>query len=260
MFARIFLAGIFFLLHFSGPGIPSFACIDYSVGNPVLGNLKSEHRILCFMARDGVLFYLEEYPRRFRIIDFSDPSSPTELGATYLTSYPYLGVLHGDLALLCDDRKFLVLDISDLQHPVQVGEISLPENPRWFSVHGDLVFLPDNWQHFFVLDISDPAQPVILSDLPVDGYAEIAAVYWPYVLLFCRSGPNKIHVVDVSDPSQPLIVHTMDFPWSAVRIHILGQFALVTTRSNGITVLDLNDPIQPEIIGGISGFGGCLTP
>ncbi len=70
----------------------------------------------------------------------------------------------------------------------------------------DVLYLADQRTGLQILDVSDPAAPVLLGRLQSLGGIERVAVDDGRV--FCACVDSTLHVVDVSDPATPLALGT----------------------------------------------------
>ena len=114
-----------------------------------------------------------------RIVDVSDAVSPTEVGA-YDTPGDARRAFVGDsIAYVADGEAGLrLLDVSDPANPVELGHADPPTGATTDAVYvaGDRAYVgssagewPDIEGWFQMLDVSDPANPVVLDTFAVDG-------------------------------------------------------------------------------------------
>ena len=52
-------------------------------------------------------------------------------------------------------------------------------------------------------------------------------------------------IVDISDPRQPRVVQNYKTPSIATDVYVAGHLALVTSRTHGVWVIDVSNPLQP---------------
>lgn len=97
----------------------------------------------------------------------------------------------------------------------------------------------------FVLDVSDPAKPSLVAELPLKDPAGMALAG---SLLYVVTYGGKFLVVDVSDPAAPEVVSNLsgfENPWKVV---VSGSLAYVADNADGVAVVDLSAPADPVLL------------
>lgn len=180
--------------------------------------------------------------------------------------------LSENVAVVVGDQSFQVVDLSDPMYPAPVGH-------RWWpashvAVSGSLAFtnvLRRGAERLRVVDLSDPSNPVILSDLSifdadggeaifvedleVDGHVVIVmAQTKPYVCdMFgeWREGERALITIDVTDPAAPRLLGSVNLGcWSNISLTVTGPFAYTVDPSPYHTlmrIVDLTQPSAPRI-------------
>jgi len=106
-----------------------------------------------------------------------------------------------------------------------------------------------------IIDITDPANPTIISslyttgDIPSDAHGIFVSGNYAYL-----AGDSGLRIIDVTNPSNPTIVGFLDTPGYAMEVYVLGNYAYVADGSSGLQVIDISNPSNPVII------GSCDTP
>ena len=107
-----------------------------------------------------------------RVIDISDPASPTEAGFLDTPGYALGVAVTGSLALVADLNEGLrVIDISDPTNPQEVGSADTPGSAYGVAVIGDLALVADGGSGLRLIDISDPTSPQEVGFFGTPGYA-----------------------------------------------------------------------------------------
>ena len=161
------------------------------------------------------------------ILDIADPAEPTEIGRyTYdLVGVPSepLAVPHGqkDLVIVSDGSWMAgryghlhIINISDLSNIREISTFKIPESDQptssgyWplclqLEVQGDMVYSTWVSGGMYVVDISDPSQPVEVAHFVLTGYDQhmlgvypkgdliLAAQIWEAGLYILRLTPEK---------------------------------------------------------------------
>ncbi len=163
--------------------------------------------------------------------------------------YAYVGV----------GPRLIVVDVSNPALPRPVGQSRpLSANVRRVVADGLYAFVAAAEGTLTVLDLSNPADPVIVASLHTPGSPQDLARASAYLYLAERPrAPGNqqesggLLVIDVSDPKNPVEVGTFYQGKSVSAVAVSGQLGLVaTTTPSGsepfLRILDLRDPARPE--------------
>ena len=199
--------------------------------------------------------YLASGSGGFRIVDFTDPSSPMILGH-WPAGY---GVYRLDVADSIvyigeyQDLGFRILDIADPSSPTLRGSVktsavvTLAED---VLASGTLAF-SSHELGLRIIDVHDPDAPALLGhydepgacmDVDVaDGKAYIAW-YPDYDLGHC--GNVSLGIIDVGNPRLPRMMGALESIRGAWRVAVSGNVAYLGTF-NGLHIVDVTDPTSP---------------
>jgi len=157
---------------------------------------------------------------------------------------PEAVVLSGHRAYLPSDYGGVrIQDIGDPAAPVEVGFISTPVENHEPAVAGNYVYTFGSGC-FMVVDVNDPAQPVVTGECPAEFYGNLT-VDGDVVYACCS---RELCVFDVSAPAAPVLAATLDLPHELQESALCGDFLLVANGRDGLTVVDVANPVQPEIV------------
>lgn len=113
-----------------------------------------------------------------------------------------------------------------------------------------------------ILDVSDPAAPVVVSQTFIQGSAYSVAVAgsYAYVVLF----DVGLQIVKIDDPTDPVLLGRYEVPnpshmWG---VAVAGHYAYLATQFLGLQILDVADPSAPALVGSTTnpsgGYGVAL--
>ncbi|MDP7031843.1 MAG: FlgD immunoglobulin-like domain containing protein [Gemmatimonadota bacterium] len=205
-------------------------------------------------------------------VDVSNPDTPVA-GGVLFTGGEAVGVdANGDLAVVADLTAGLVtLDISTVGAPVISG--THPGSDLMFDVSlaGDRAYVASYGAGMRVYDLTDPFAPVCVDSLDTQGRSYGVAVGTDHVFVADHSaglasiqvsGPgsldqaaNRGQSVVIATPSggrgaiSPTEVGSVQTPGFASGVAIAGQVAFVADGTEGMQVVDLQDPAAPAIAG-----------
>ncbi|MCU0638774.1 MAG: hypothetical protein MUF59_02750 [Candidatus Krumholzibacteria bacterium] len=133
-----------------------------------------------------------------------------------------------------------------------IGAFDTPGNAMNIFVSGDYAFVADYGSGLQVIDISDPAHPVLAGTCDTPGSAYAVAVVGDFA--FVADYGSGLQVIDISNPSSPSIAGFCDTPGNARDIAVAGDYAFIADYGGSLQVIDISDPSSPSI----AGF--CDTP
>jgi hypothetical protein len=189
------------------------------------------------------------------VVDISKPAEPAVVG-----TYPGGGntdwiwvAAAGDMAYVLQGQSTLLsISIAHRTQPTLVGSASLSQAAVAVTASETrvcLIPLPFNWNWESVMtpvDVTDPANPVVLGSTPGTGQPSAVAVKEGYAFVLDGGGLNA---VDVSDPRAPKFVgSTPDLVRGVVTLKAAGNYAYIATGGGGLSIVDVSDPGSPTIV------------
>ncbi len=207
-----------------------------------------------YVAADGGLYTL----------DLSDPTNPVQLSFIDLIDSQHLAI-DADRAFVAttgvgDNGWFDVVDISDQTATERLGGIywPRPDPPKYaIDASGDTVVIADQ-DGLLVLDVSDTLNPVEVGRWAHSEARDVALVNSFAVVTFAawaHPGEFGIVVVDLSDSTNPTPVGAWDAPSEVLSVAEYGGAVAVGTQSDGVFLLDIEDPVNPRQIDHREEFG-----
>ncbi|MEE9268938.1 MAG: hypothetical protein V3V49_01620, partial [Candidatus Krumholzibacteria bacterium] len=125
-----------------------------------------------------------------------------------------------------------VIDISNPKDPVQVGAWDRTGRGEGIDVLGGYAYVAAGNRGLWVLDISDPANPLEMGSLVVRSWDVSVSGKYAYVVGFFA-----IRVIDISDPTNPTEVHSVD--GSGFGVALSGGYAYVAAWRDGLRIFDI---------------------
>ncbi len=192
-----------------------------------------------------------------RIVDISNPASPSEVGRyqDYIALVSDVTVV-GDptvgsgpvYAYLATSVNFglLVLDVSDPALPAVLAD-EVPGSTEGIAVAGDRLFAADGFGGLHIADISNPALPVEIGTYRTLGNA--TAVVVSENTAYVTDGLRDLWLMDVSNPALPVLAGLYSAPGTIEEVTIAGTTAYIAAETAGLLVLDVSDPDNPTQIG-----------
>jgi choice-of-anchor B domain-containing protein len=206
----------------------------------------------------------EGFSSTLQIIDLNDlPNSATQVYSSsefVVTAHNiFIDEDNARLYIIGDGNSVRILDISTPDQPVL-----LADNNNTFIPYAHDAYVRDNiaylncaFDGLWVVDFNDPQNPVVLGTM--DNYPEAGYNHagWlsddgQYYFLCDETHGTSVKTVDVSDPSDMSVVALFrPGNWSDEIAHnaiVRGDRLYVSYYYDGLTVWDISDPVNPELI------------
>lgn len=177
-----------------------------------------------------------------RIIDVTNPSATVYLGK--YDTYPVgaeVVYVSGTTAYVGGQGPgtLYIINVSNPHSPVLLG--TYPIYPNHLSLFGNYLYITASFSSIplSIMDVSNPANPVIVSTLNLPGSTNDGRIFGTKAYL----GGN---LVDVSDPLWPIFIGKYDFPWYFYSFDISASIAYTTIYSGSgnavpLQILDLTN-------------------
>jgi hypothetical protein len=148
----------------------------------------------------------------------------------------------------------------------QVSTLGIGGSADLIAASGTHVHLcPHDYDGLRVIDVTDPAQPRLVGDLPpadngpfaVNIQDMDAAGHYVYLVLANVTLGGRLEIVDVSQPARPRRVgeyRMLQYARGAGSIEVIGNYAYLTSSDHGLEVINVSDPSNPHRVGGNSSF------
>ncbi len=199
----------------------------------------------------GDHLYLSGVGDDFQAIDVSDPSAPVLLdGLTVGQSQDF--ELSGNYAYEVTYNDFRVIDISDPSNLTFAGSAVFGTGMVEVEVEGNRVYVGSWTYGLYVVDVSDPSNPVMTNSVATSGARGVDV---DGDLAFLAEGPDGLLILDVSDPDNALPNIGDLWPGGhAVDVVADGNHVYLACDGYGLSVIDVTDPNNPVELGVCSTF------
>ena len=178
-----------------------------------------------------------------QVVDISRLEAPVVVGSLDTAGDAQNIKVVGNTAFLADGPGGLVIvDVSSPLAPRLLGQVATPAPAVDIAVAGDKVYVADE-QGLRVVDVANPASPVVAGGVDLSGKPSGVDVYGSLVAVSCLS--SGIKIVDVADPTAPKLVGAADWV-STNGVTVREHFALAA--AGGILVVDFHVPSNPVIV------------
>ncbi len=223
--------------------------------------------------------------RTFQILDITDPQAPTII-AEYVAPWLIRDIEIKDNKAYLVAGPLVILDLEDPARPVWLGQVSISGAALRVSVADSMAYVSTVWGTVVIVDISDPHVPYVRSSVPIPGEFIYnvehrgTTVYatsreWPELWVIDAADPDNpvafnppdvygsallvadtllidawafyLKIYSIADPLNPVLLGTGNFsPGSSLAVK--GSYMFAMREDSGLTVVDISDPTQPQII------------
>jgi hypothetical protein len=173
----------------------------------------------------------------------------TDIVNSSFTYDPFFSVWHLDHILdwLWEDY------IPELEWTIVSDLQDLLRYPKFVEICGDLAYVVGRSEflsfgsYLHVVDISDPASPVVIGSCSLPDHAEDIAFRTGYI--YSVHYYDGMRVVDVSTPSSPTVIADLSTNGYMTGIATWEHFAFITSINEGLLSVILNPPTAPDSVG-----------
>ena len=189
-------------------------CVDYAdtihrVGGVALGDNSEDIAIV------GSYAYVAADLVGLKIVDVSDPTSPTIVGSLDTPGNALAIEVAGNFAYVADNASgLLVIDISNPAFPSLTGSVNTPGNARGVAIAGNYAYVADGFAGLQVIEIANPNSPGIVGTANTPGDARDVALAGSHA--YVADFASGLQVIDVSSPTMPTIVGGTTIPSRAL--------------------------------------------
>ncbi len=182
------------------------------------------------------------------LVDVSNPVSPVVIGSCDTPDFANRVVLRGNRVFVGSGIGLHIVDVSDpLPSPGFLGSYCNPgQDYASIALANNKLYAVEGFEWMKILDVSEPAQPVLLG-----GY-EVLGAYRVQVVgnkAYIMNQLGSFDIVDVSDPAAPLLLGSyaeLDTPVDAA---IVGNIAYVLDQMEGLKILNISNASSPVLTG-----------
>jgi hypothetical protein len=193
-----------------------------------------------------------DYGGTFRFLGASDLLDyGRDVAVEGSTAYVVSGVPCGSCAGRLD-----IFDVSTVGQPgggpSRMAGIELMGGPVTLAVLGERAYVGASGGQLHVVDVSNPAAPILVTTLQIDEIREVATTAGR---LFAAT-ESGLMIFDLANPDSPSMVGVRPFTGGAKSVALSGVLAFVVwggsgTGGSALSVLDVSEPANPLVLSSI---------
>ncbi|MCD4750672.1 MAG: hypothetical protein K8R59_14975 [Thermoanaerobaculales bacterium] len=220
------------------------------------------------MLFDGDLGILADGYGGLAVYDAEDPTHLVELGRIDLGERAWADdvAIADDVAYIAATYGgFVVVDYSVPSSPQLLAQLPL-DNARDIALDGNFALVASHprgsyaYDWLSIFDVSDPANPDHRASIPGFQKSQATCVAAADGIAYLGSG-RRVLIIDYHDPDHPRVLSA---PFvTGENPHILdlavSQGLLYSATDQGLRVMDVSDPAEPEIIASVGRFATVVS-
>jgi len=193
----------------------------------------------------GDFVYLAGGYGGLQIVNISDPVHPVLVASLDTPDWAMDLELAGDYAYVSDFSRLLIFDISDPYAPLQVAQ-SGPIIARAYTaaVAGNYLYVAGGPNGFHIVDISDPAAPILVQTIKPFEFTELLEIGGD--TLYVQNNSSYIYMWDITNPTVPQYLGSRAVATIPMEIKIVDAYYYGTYDDRFVVADVFNPPVLPD--------------
>lgn len=204
---------------------------------------------------DFPFFYLFNHPGAFRIYNFSDPLTPSQLSYIDLGASIYGVYVRDNIAYITHADGLKIMDVSNSSNPIELGQFYTDDNYLFDCVVDGNIAYVTGWPGYIdIIDVTVPTDPTKLSQFNEGGGSSIdfGTAFLDDTLYVCDLN-DGLELIDVSNPLKPFKYAQFDLR-SPADVFIIYPYAYLACLDDGLKIVDISNPSLWNFIPSILNF------
>lgn len=187
-----------------------------------------------------------------RILNISNPKQPELVGSYRMKTQVTYAVIKDDniVYLSTQDEGVIILDVSIPSNPIKLGNYVPSSEVESLAIEGNYVYIATRNDGLRVIDISNPATPTEMGFIENLEHVKDVTIKGKYAYITFKQG---IAIIDIASSPKLSIVKQYVIEGKAEKIAVMGNYAYVSGRIDGLWLIDMNAIDSP---GKIYHYGG----
>ncbi len=159
-----------------------------------------------------------------------------------------------------DSRIISVLGIQDDYSLELIGQIEVNSNWDIMTIAEEFLFYSDRENFLHAIDVSNPEEMVEIGDVDMSINITCLNVSGGFLCASCPGWSAGLRMVNIEDPENMQVVGELSTPYLIDEIKIVNNLAFASNGPEGLRVLDISNPGDPEEIAVVDVFNcTCVT-
>ncbi len=192
--------------------------------------------------------------RGLHVLDLSLPASPRVIGNASDVSGERV-IVRNEVAYVAGGLDGMrVVDLQTAASPAPRGRVLTSGHLRAVAVSGPYAYVVELESGLYVLDVSDPTQPVNVGQLYIGGNCVLQHdLVVSGQRAYLASALSGLHLIDVSNPRRP--VRLGGLPARAMGVAAAGDYVYLAESHGGLQIVRVSDPANPVAVASLATGG-----
>jgi len=218
------------------------------IDNPKeLGNQPTPGKAKRVDLGEDEIAYIADYDRGLRIISVFDPNEPEEIGFFDIPVTARVLLVRQNQGFMVDGQVGMwSLDMTEPQAPSILSLFPTPGEARNLALDGIHAYIADGSSGLQVVNVSNSLNPQLDGSYTKIDNAIAVAVRGGYA--YVVTGERRhLHILDIENLSDIKEIGVFETAGEALNIAIYESYAYIVEGTNGIEVVNIQDPTDPSL-------------
>jgi len=142
--------------------------------------------------------------------------------------------------------QIITLDVTDPSSPALDSTVSLVNQVRAIAVQEDIVYAAIGFSGLQIIDFTNHTSPILRGVIDTPDFAADLTVDSERIYVADRFG--GLRIIYATDLDNPIEVASISLPNKVTSVELANQLLYVTTADGDLTIVDVRQPIRPQII------------
>jgi hypothetical protein len=203
----------------------------------------------CVKYSGDTLFIADGY-NGVKIYNAGNPYLPKLIAEIPTTGKTFWLELKDKQLYTADTTGMHIYNISDLNNITELGSFKKLDGAWHVSVQRNYAFLSDWYSYMRIIDISNPANPIELSERQ-DAVTICTYAHGNYAYQMLFTVPS-LRIIDITEPAVPVEIHPIPenrMKWVVWDICFSGNYAYAAGGKVQLQIIDISNPESYSLLG-----------
>lgn len=186
----------------------------------------------------------------------AQPGSSTTMLGRWAAGPPYAFIVEDNIIYTANGGILQILSISNPSEPQLLGQVSTDGIITDVAKEGNYIYLAEQDSGLKIIDVSNLADPVQVSELFLQG--PVNGLVVNNQTLFILEGEyydgiqwlgGGLRIVNITSPSNPQTLGFYDSPNESHHISLVGDYVYIDNFFIEILIIDISDLLNPTLVG-----------
>jgi len=225
-----------------------FYVYDISMpSNPVELGLLQNLKYIRHIAIQNDRAYVAQSSQGMSTINIATASAPVAV-SNFKTGTYWEGLdVQGNYAYLTGGENIRIIDCAEMMNPTSISFFDAGNYDCYdLVVRDNYAYLAASWFGLEIIDITSPANPVIIGHTSNFDWSQDVAVSGNYA--YVADYGKGVRIVDITNPQSPTEVGSYDTRGKAYSVAVQEPYAFVADYDSGLCIVNVADVRNPFFV------------